>query len=790
MPSGGNKTPIEQSVVQSASGQRPNYGVAGASATYSVSGTATAWMSPGPGLAPLADFPGSGTRGRQFDFPVNVNLIPRPRTYEAVTFQQLRDLAENCDILRTVIENEKDNLARLKWKIKPKDEKAQPDTRCQQLTDFFSMPDKEHTWDEWLRMLLDDLFVLDAPCLYPRKTKGGDIAPSGTVSDWYGFEIMDGATIKRFIDPTGRTPLPPDPAYQGILKGMQAVDYTRDELIYRPRNVRSYKIYGYSPVEQILMTVNIAIRRSLNQLSYYTEGNVPDLLFGVPDTWQPDQIKQFQTWWDSLTSGQSKKVGRFIPGGIAPHDTKPLALKDDYDEWLARVICYAFSTQPSPFIKQMNRATAQTSQEEAQQEGLLPRMNWVRNLLNYIIWKYFGFTDLEFDWDQEEAMDPLVAEQIIDLQVKNGTKSVDEIRQANGDAPIGMGCAVYTATGPISVVDFDKQQEEQRQQASDAAAASATAMANGTHPSQQPPNGEGAPNANANGEKSTGAAPKGEQAPSAKHAHGDLEKKKSVKGTDPDSKWAVAGAKAMKPVLAKFLKAQAPKIAAQLSKSLGLSKAEDDPKHRANTAVDSINFSDWTDLPPLLADSLVTVAVAGGSDALDQLGLFSDETKKLMTQNASEWASNRAAEMVGMKWVDDELVPNPDAQWQITEGTREMLRSLTTQATEEGWGASEFANAIQESTAFSDSRAETIARTESAFADTHGNIEGWKASGVVESKQFLAAPDCCDECQEIDGEVVGLDDTFSDGSDGSPLHPRCRCATLPVLSDESATDGE
>ncbi len=151
------------------------------------------------------------------------------------------------------------------------------------------------------------------------------MAPSGTLSDWYGFEPMDGATIKRFILPNGRTPLPPNPAYQQILKGIQATDYTRDELIYRPRNPRTNKIYGYSPVEQVLTTVNISIRRALNQLSYYTEGNVPDLLFGVPDSWQPDQIKQFQTWWDSLTVGGTKKKGRFIPGGITPHDTKPLA---------------------------------------------------------------------------------------------------------------------------------------------------------------------------------------------------------------------------------------------------------------------------------------------------------------------------------------------------------------------------------------------------------------------------------------------------------------------------------
>jgi hypothetical protein len=35
------------------------------------------------------------------------------------------------------------------------------------------------------------------------------------------------------------------------------------------------------------------------------------------------------------------------------------ALKDDFDEWLARVICFAFSLPPTAFTKQVNRNTAE-----------------------------------------------------------------------------------------------------------------------------------------------------------------------------------------------------------------------------------------------------------------------------------------------------------------------------------------------------------------------------------------------------------------------------------------------
>jgi hypothetical protein len=47
-----------------------------------------------------------------------------------------------------------------------------------------------------------------------------------------------------------------------VLKGLPAVDYAVRDIVYRPRNVRAHRVYGYSPVQQVLMTVNIArVRR-------------------------------------------------------------------------------------------------------------------------------------------------------------------------------------------------------------------------------------------------------------------------------------------------------------------------------------------------------------------------------------------------------------------------------------------------------------------------------------------------------------------------------------------------
>jgi len=47
----------------------------------------------------------------------------------------------------------------------------------------------------------------------------------------------DGATIARKIDQNGRTPLPPF-VLPADHQGHASVDFTRDQLIYKPRHVR------------------------------------------------------------------------------------------------------------------------------------------------------------------------------------------------------------------------------------------------------------------------------------------------------------------------------------------------------------------------------------------------------------------------------------------------------------------------------------------------------------------------------------------------------------------------
>ena len=402
--------------------------------SYAAPGQGSAWFGPSAPMLPSAP---PEVRGRAWDFPVGYNLNTAARAYEPVGFDMLRRLADGYDLLRLVIETRKDQIARMNWTVRPREGRA-VDTRAAALVAWLRKPDGLNGWADWLRMVLEDVLVIDALSLLKRRDYAGNLL---------ALEPIDGATIKPLVDDWGRIPEPmlragetewPD-AYQQILKGLPAVNYTANDLLYRPRNRRVNRVYGYSPVEQVMTTVNIALRRQVGTLEYYTSGNVPDSLIGVPDTWTPDQIAAFQNHWDNLFEGNQarRRKAKFVPGGVAKTfiQTREPELKGEFDEWLARVVCFAFSTSPQALLKQMNRASADTQKEIAEEEGLAPLLDWVKGLIDDVLADDLGAPELEFAWAEDAQIDEARQAEILRGKASAGLMTINEVRAKDGLDP-------------------------------------------------------------------------------------------------------------------------------------------------------------------------------------------------------------------------------------------------------------------------------------------------------------------------------------------------------------------
>ena len=249
---------------------------------------------------------------RQFDYLMGRNMLFTPRSAEArpTTYAQLRAMADGLPILRTVIEARKEVIKGLDWSIGVKEDYKDLDftAEVKEITRLFERPDGYSTFDQWLGMLVEDILVCDNMTLYPRLNNAGKIM---------SIDPVDGDTITVIVDERGRIPAPPEPAYMQIIKGTPRTQYARDRLIYRPYNARTEGVYGYSHVEDIIVTVNIAMRRDLQFLEHFRSGNIPYGFVQTPPGWTPQQIVEFTNQLDVLMSND-RSILRRNPTVIPP----------------------------------------------------------------------------------------------------------------------------------------------------------------------------------------------------------------------------------------------------------------------------------------------------------------------------------------------------------------------------------------------------------------------------------------------------------------------------------------
>jgi len=685
----------------------------------------------------------AGTPPMQYQYPWGYNLQSAPRPNEPVTFSQLRALADNYDLLRLAIETRKDQIEGLKWTVTPIGKTGKAKSHAEQILQLLRKPDRQHSFHRWLRMWMEDVHVIDAASIYIRRTRGGDI---------YSLDLVDGSTIRPNIDDSGRLPEPPFPAYQQIIFGQPAVDLTTDELFQPIRNPRTNKVYGYSHVEQIIATVNIALLRQTNQKNYYTEGNIPEAFLSTPESWQMQQVIEFQAYWDSLFESNTsmRRKARFIPNGVTPTFTKDNPLKDEYDEWLARIISYCFTLPPTALGKETNRAVAQTTQESGKAEGLTPIRNYVKEAIDSVIHDHAGYDDAEFSWEEEEINNPLEQAQVNQIYYNIGALDADEIREQIGKEPLSDEQKAAIASRAPSYPMFS-------------AGITGGAGAEAKSP-QNPPDGPD-PEIKKRRPRYRARAPLPMQTSQLRLAQRKLQG-----------------------VLQNFLKKAAGEMTGQILNAYDkLGKSDTAVKEKAKQILEELDLQNWSmlfdDVEPILEE----IAMYGGSRALAQVGVSDQGITELVNRDAVSYAHDRAAEMIGKVWSNNRLVDNPNPELAISESTRGYLRSNLEQAIEEGWSPQKLADHIAENTGFSSTRAEMIARTEVAEAHTQGSLAAWSRSGVVQGKQSILGSehDLEDECDiNADAGVIPLEEDFPSGDDGPPYHPNCTCAVVPVVIED------
>jgi hypothetical protein len=146
-------------------------------------------------------------------------------------------------------------------------------------------------------------------------------------------------------------------------------------------------------------------------------------------------------------------------------------------------------------------------------------------------------------------------------------------------------------------------------------------------------------------------------------------------------------------------------------------------------------------------------------------------------------ARERVAELVGKRLNKQGVaVPNPNADYHITETTRQQIRDSIATSLSLGEKYQDAIARLQTTIADYD-RASMIAATESVNAYQKGLMTFGDQSGAVGKEWISSNPD--DECGDNDQQgIIDINDDFQSGDSEPAAHPNCRCSLRLVYPEE------
>ena len=435
-----------------------------------------AWPSP---LNPVQPTGPKGSQPLAYSYWNGINMEITPRADSPLTFADLRGLA-TYPLARICIENVKDVLTSIPWKIQRKRVIGQPiqewkeaqknDKNIPMLTDFFSYPDGETPWADFWRPVIEDMLVVDAASVLVQRTLAGKVVK---------LRWSDGTQFLRLIDDQGYTPQAPNPAFTQLWEGIPRLLMTTRQLMYRPSNIvagNSYssKIYGQSITQQVAEEIQIGQARLNFVLTYYTQGITGGLIRVVPAGIMPDKISENMQWMNNLLSGnlgkrrQWNEIQGYHTADSGKDDqiiqTKEPVMADVFDDLHIRKIAFAYGVSAQRLMKAMNRASAEAGQDAAEKEGIMPRLQWFKGTVDCVIQRQMDMLDYEVVFDTDDELDAVKQSTVDKSNSGAGLRTIDEIREDRGLVPFGLPETsqpiIVTATGvqPLEG-SFDRVQQ-------------------------------------------------------------------------------------------------------------------------------------------------------------------------------------------------------------------------------------------------------------------------------------------------------------------------------------------
>lgn len=665
--------------------------VGGFGATPISPGAAQAMNAQGMSLADTPFAPGipinprreAGSSPVQWEYIVGQNIIQLPRTNEAISFETIDRVLSGYDAAKLCRKVRIDQARTMSWNILPNDpsEFKKYKSDILEVTDFFEHPYSGVQFGDFLAQVENDRITYDAMCFFKRYSKGGKLV---------ALEPVDGRTITPIIDFYGHRPVSPAPAFVQFVRGYPEVWLTRDALVYRPFYPRNGSAYGTSPIETVLLNANTEERFWLSSLQYYTQGDVPDTFVEMP----PDMDSNgMATWWhqieDFLKGVQEYKHMVYpLPAGSKPVQMRPYQFNSEQAMHLLSITCAAFDVVPSEigFVQNVSKSMGNSLENVQARRSQKPTLKYYNDIFTDIIRHDLKKPFLHFELainnkDEDQLMDA----QRHQILVNAGIESREDAHiYLYGHAPtdgIEVGRTITTANQILRVQD----------------------VANGTM---------------GQGESTSAPAPAPVQPPVQPQK---VQKSAPRFANSKEDALARNFSKALAVELSRQADACAQIFQTPVRKA-DQSPSEGEGLYRLAVL---LNMIDTPEFNGALKSTLETYIV----QAFELSATENAQGVELLPQTSPAGVPLTAQEIFHNAANDYASAHVGELITSLDDTTKATLQSHLRQYIEQGMTPQQIADAIQKSYAFSDSRAMTIARSETADAWNMGAIVSGEAAG-------------------------------------------------------------
>ena len=416
-----------------------------------------------------------------FGYPRLIN-IPETRRIASMPYCEMA--------IATII----DEVSVVEWEIVPKDERAEQG-HIDTIKDFFDNPNenKENLQTQF-RKIVRDILTIDSGVwvkVFTRAKKFSElyVRDGGVFTknpDIFGtFRDKDDIIpISNFINEGEKYTVETEnyirqkAAYfqYGWTTGAMPIPFGKREIVYMMRNPQPHSIYGQSSVQTIINVLQSLIYGIEHNLEQFTRNTIPQGFIQMTGATTED-IQAFKSQWieqmktkDNVGNWRTDwyKIpvtgfdGKFIKLGWTNEELQII----QQQQWFSKLVWASMGVTPSElgYTDSSNRATEFVQSKIFRRKVIRPLLNLIQYHINTEIIPEFGFKDVKFQFNMYDVEEDLEKHRLYEIQIRNGIKTPNEIREEIGLQPIPGGDEIRKTTtnfNPFEKREYEKLMEEQ-----------------------------------------------------------------------------------------------------------------------------------------------------------------------------------------------------------------------------------------------------------------------------------------------------------------------------------------